>query len=101
MSICTARGFKATGAAVGIKGGGRLDAALVVSDHSVNCAAVFTQNKAPAAPVQLSKQHLSETQGVVKAVLLTSGNANAATGEPGLNAARTLTHAVATSLSCA
>jgi len=101
MSICTARGFKATGAAVGIKGGGRLDAALVVSDHPVNCAAVFTQNKAPAAPVQLSKQHLSETQGVVKAVLLTSGNANAATGEPGLNAARTLTQAVATSLSCA
>jgi glutamate N-acetyltransferase/amino-acid N-acetyltransferase len=100
MSVVAPKGFRATGAAVGIKGGGRLDAALVVSDESVATAAVFTQNKAAAAPVQLSKAHLAATQGRGRGVLLTSGNANAATGKPGLTAASALCDVVAASMGC-
>ncbi len=100
MSILGPSGFSASGAAIGIKGAGRLDAALVVASEPVSAAGVFTQNKAPAAPVQISRQHLASTGGAVRAVLLTSGNANAATGETGLGAASTLCEQVAVELGC-
>ena len=95
MSVLAAAGFQAGGAAIGIKGGGRLDAALVVADSAVTTAAVFTQNKACAAPVQVSRAHLDASGRAMRAVVLTSGNANAATGEQGLLAANTLCDAVA------
>ncbi len=46
-------------------------------------AAVFTSNKVQAAPVLVSKKHLSKSKNQVKAVILNSGCANAATGELG------------------
>ncbi len=101
MSVVAPRGFKAAGAAIGIKGGGRLDAALVVADDvAAAAAAVFTQNKAPAAPVQLSRDHLAKTGNRVRAILLTSGNANAATGIEGLAAAEALSDYVARDVGC-
>ena len=93
-------GFSAAGKAVGIKGGDQLDAALVVAVEPATAAAVFTKNKAPAAPVQTSRLHLAASGGQVRAVLLTSGNANAATGESGLTVTRALCDAVAASLGC-
>ncbi|HEV3370150.1 MAG TPA: bifunctional glutamate N-acetyltransferase/amino-acid acetyltransferase ArgJ, partial [Acidimicrobiales bacterium] len=53
-------------------------------------AGVFTANLAAAAPVQLSRRHLQAAAGQVAGVILTSGNANAATGGPGLEAATRL-----------
>jgi len=100
MSILAPKGFQAAGSAIGIKGAGRLDAALVSTSVPVSAAGVFTKNKAPAAPVQISRQHLASTQGAVRAVLLTSGNANAATGAVGLDAASTLCEQVAVALEC-
>jgi glutamate N-acetyltransferase/amino-acid N-acetyltransferase len=100
MSILAPSGFSASGAAIGIKGAGRLDAALVAASGPVSAAGVFTQNKAPAAPVQISRQHLASTGGAVRAVLLTSGNANAATGQAGLVAASSLCEQVAAELEC-
>jgi glutamate N-acetyltransferase/amino-acid N-acetyltransferase len=102
MSVTAVEGFVASGAAIGIKGAARLDAALVASSRGpVAAGAVFTQNKAPAAPVQVSRDHLAATHGRITAVLLTSGNANAATGADGLVAANTLCDEVAASLGCA
>jgi len=51
-------GFRAAGVACGIKKSGGLDLALIVSDTPASSAAVFTTNKAVAAPVIVSKARL-------------------------------------------
>jgi glutamate N-acetyltransferase/amino-acid N-acetyltransferase len=83
MSITAAKGFVAGGLACGIKESGAPDLALVATDdhRAVPAAAVFTSNLAQAAPVQISRAHLAN--GHAAAVVLSSGNANAATGESG------------------
>ncbi len=92
MSVTAAGGFVAAGGSAGIKAGGAFDLALVATEDgtAVPCAGVFTSNLAPAAPVQVSRSHLGATGGRAAAVVLTSGNANAATGAAGLEAARRL-----------
>jgi glutamate N-acetyltransferase/amino-acid N-acetyltransferase len=89
VSVTAAPGFVAAGGSVGIKAGGAFDLALVATEdgRAVPCAGVFTSNLAPAAPVQVSRSHLGAIGGRAAAVVLTSGNANAATGGPGLEAA--------------
>lgn len=70
----------------GIKKPDLLDLALVVSANRGPIAGVFTKNQVVAAPVLLDRQHLR--QGMGRAMLINSGNANACTGKPGLVAAR-------------
>ena len=88
MSVTAAKGFVAGGIACGIKESGAPDLALVATDDHVPvpAAAVFTSNLAQAAPVQVSRAHLAD--GHAAAVVLSSGNANAATGESGRRDAR-------------
>jgi glutamate N-acetyltransferase/amino-acid N-acetyltransferase len=88
MSVTEAPGFVAGGIASGIKESGAPDLALVATDdHApVPAAAVFTSNLAQAAPVQISRAHLADRHAA--AVILSSGNANAATGEAGRRDAR-------------
>jgi glutamate N-acetyltransferase/amino-acid N-acetyltransferase len=76
-------GFGAGGLACGIKESGDPDLALVATaDRApVIAAGVFTTNLAQAAPVQISRRHLAD--GRAAAVVLSSGNANAATGDAG------------------
>jgi glutamate N-acetyltransferase/amino-acid N-acetyltransferase len=76
-------GFDAGGRACGIKESGDPDLALVATaDRSpATAAGVFTTNLAQAAPVQVSRRHLADARAT--AVLLSSGNANAATGAAG------------------
>jgi glutamate N-acetyltransferase/amino-acid N-acetyltransferase len=82
MSITTPRGFRASGVTAGLKASGRPDLALVVNDGpSHAAAAVFTSNRVEAAPVTWSRQVLSD--GIVEAVILNSGGANACTGPQG------------------
>ena len=58
--VATPLGFCAAGHYVGIKAPGRgLDLALIVSDRPATAAAVFTLNRAQAAPVLVSKEHLA------------------------------------------
>ena len=85
MSITTPKGFVASGVASGIKASGALDLALVATDDGapVPTAATFTTNLAAAAPVQVSRDHLRANGGRAAAVLVSSGNANAATGAQG------------------
>ncbi len=93
MSVTSARGFRAAGVAAGIKAGGQLDLALVVSESGpVPSAAVFTRSMTAAAPVSLSRSHLAD--GRSAAVVLNSGCANAGTGERGAAAARAMAEAV-------
>ena len=94
------QGFKMTAVAAGIKAGGALDLALIYSERPANAAAVFTQNTFIAAPLVLSQQHLRETGHRIRAVIVNSGNANAATGEAGVQAARGTAEALASHLGC-
>jgi glutamate N-acetyltransferase/amino-acid N-acetyltransferase len=76
------KGFRAAGVAAGLKSGGGLDVALVVNDGPLASAAgVFTSNRVKAAPVLWSVQVLRG--GVLRAVVLNSGGANACTGPAG------------------
>jgi glutamate N-acetyltransferase / amino-acid N-acetyltransferase len=92
MSVTEPDGFVAAGGSAGIKAGGVPDVAVVATDdgHAVAAAGVFTSNLAAAAPVQVSRAHLQATSGRAAGVILTSGNANAATGEAGREAASSL-----------
>ena len=97
MSVTAPPGFVAIGGAAGIKAGGVPDVAVVATaeGRAVPAAGVFTANLAAAAPVQVSRAHLAATGGRAAGVLLTSGNANAATGAAGRAAAERLCAAVA------
>jgi len=95
-------GFVAAGVACGIKESGAPDLALVATadGRPVPAAAVFTSNLAPAAPVQVSRAHLAATGGYASAVVINSGNANAATGATGREQAERTCALVAEGLGC-
>lgn len=99
--VATPAGFRAAGLYVGIKAAGRgPDLALIVSDAPATAAAVFTTNKAQAAPVLVSRDHLAQSGGRARAVVVNSGCANACTGEVGLQDAREMTTLTASLVGC-
>jgi glutamate N-acetyltransferase/amino-acid N-acetyltransferase len=82
MSVTSPMSFRAAGVAAGLKPGGARDVALVVNDGPHDAAVgVFTRNRVKAAPVLWSQQVLADRR--LRAVLLNSGGANAATGPAG------------------
>jgi glutamate N-acetyltransferase/amino-acid N-acetyltransferase len=85
MSVTAARGFRASGVSARISKLGP-DLALVACDGACTGAAMFTTNRVQAAPVIVSKAHLDLAQP--HAVVVNSGNANAATGARGVRGAR-------------
>lgn len=76
----------------------RLDLALIFSDRPAAAAGVFTQNRVCAAPVQVCRERLP-AEGV-RGVVVCSGNANACTGQRGLEDARRMTEVAAEALGC-
>ncbi|MEH0938392.1 bifunctional glutamate N-acetyltransferase/amino-acid acetyltransferase ArgJ [Micromonospora psammae] len=82
MTVTTPRGFRAAGIAAGLKSSGAADVALLVNDGpDATVAGVFTTNRVKAAPVLWTQQVVRG--GVVRAVVLNSGGANACTGPAG------------------
>jgi len=98
--VATARGFRASGISAGIKASGNPDLMILVSDTPATAAAVFTLNKVQAAPVTVSKEHLATSGGVVRAIVVNSGCANACTGDSGMAAAREMTAETAKLVGC-
>jgi len=98
--VATARGFRAAGISAGIKTTARPDIALVVSDTPATAAAAFTLNKVQAAPVLVSKEHLAKSGGIVRAIVVNSGCANACTGDTGMADARTMAADTAKLVGC-
>jgi len=95
-SVSAPAGFRAAGIACGIKKkAGALDLALIVSDAPAASAAVFTTNKAQAAPVLVSKARLAASGGYSRVVAINSGCANACTGPDGLATAEAMADAAA------
>jgi glutamate N-acetyltransferase/amino-acid N-acetyltransferase len=93
-------GFRWASATAGIKSSGRPDLALAVCDASSSAAAMFTSNQVVAAPVTVGRRHLAATGGRVAAVLVNAGNANCATGEPGIEDCHRSCVAVAEAFGC-
>ena len=82
MSVTSPLGFRAAGVAAGLKESALPDVAVVINDGpSAAAAGVFTANRVKAAPVLWSRQVLAG--GMVRAVALNSGGANACTGPAG------------------
>ena len=86
MSVTAPKGFVASGVHCGIRKNDRRDLALVRSLEPATGAGMFTINRVQAAPVVVCKEHLAGAQP--QAVVVNSGNANAATGAAGIAHAR-------------
>jgi glutamate N-acetyltransferase/amino-acid N-acetyltransferase len=85
--VCAPRGFRAGGIRCGIKAGAhKRDLALVCSAKPCSSAAVFTTNRVKAANILVTQEH--SKAGKIRALIANSGNANACTGNAGLDAAR-------------
>lgn len=79
----------------------RKDMALVEFGEGSVAAGAFTTNKFCAAPVIVSRKHLGEAGAApVRAIVINSGNANAATGDKGLEAAEATAELVAQTVGC-
>ena len=88
------QGFRAAGVACGIKPNGAMDLGMVVSDSpATTSAARFTRSGAHSAPVLVSRRRADLR--ALRAVIVNSGNANAATGGRGLDDAAKMQGAAA------
>jgi len=90
-------GFRYSALYAGIRKAQKDDLSLIVSDIPAAAAGVFTQNKAMAAPVILSKENLAATNGTARAIMTNAGNANCAT-KTGMKVAVATTKALAKAL---
>lgn len=78
------RGFVFSAGLAGIKASGKPDLAYAEAPAGAAAAAVFTTNRVVAAPVEVGRAHLKSAKGRIRAVVVNSGNANCATGAPGV-----------------
>jgi glutamate N-acetyltransferase/amino-acid N-acetyltransferase len=87
--VCAPKGFRAGGVWCGIKASStKKDLALIYSEKTCNCAAMYTSNRVKAASVLLSQIHLAN--GKCHGIIANSGNANACTGALGLQHAKAM-----------
>jgi glutamate N-acetyltransferase/amino-acid N-acetyltransferase len=87
-TLAIPRGFRASGIKAGLKASGSLDMAVLTADQPCAAAGTFTTNRVCAAPVKWCREILPADD--IRAIVINSGNANAATGDQGLaNAQRT------------
>lgn len=93
--IASPKGFLASGVHVGLKKK-KLDMALMASEVDCVCAAAFTTNVVKAAPVVYDREVLAG--GLARAIVVNSGNANACTGEKGMEDAREMAKCTASLL---
>jgi glutamate N-acetyltransferase/amino-acid N-acetyltransferase len=98
LPLFVPRGFSASGVTAGLKASGSADMAMLVADFPAAAAGAFTQNRVCAAPVKWCRDRLPADD--ICAVVINSGNANAATGAQGLENARRTAAAAASLLQC-
>jgi glutamate N-acetyltransferase/amino-acid N-acetyltransferase len=87
-------GIRIGTAEAGIRKAGRRDLTVLLLDEGSSVAGVFTRNRFRAAPVQVCEAHLAAGHGI-RALVINTGNANAGTGAPGMQAARNTCNALA------
>lgn len=91
-------GFKAGGTICGLKVSGKIDLGLLLGVEGTRCFGAFTRNAFSAAPVQVCKEYLAKSS-LARGVVVNSGNANACTGEDGLQNAYSMSQTAAELLS--
>lgn len=79
-------GVYASGISAGIKNNGKKDLAFIFVPSAYGSAGVFTRSAFAAPPLLLTKQSMKK--GVLRALIVNSGNANAGTGAAGLRDAK-------------
>ncbi len=93
-NICAPKGFLVSSVHAGIrKNSKKSDLAIIYSEVPAIAAGVFTLNQIKAAPVILTKNHLK--QGLLQAIVVNSGNANACTGDLGMKHAEIMADSIA------
>jgi len=80
--INAVRGFKTAGVNCGIKGYGKKDLALILSEKVATAAGTFTTNRVKASCVVENSKVIR--QGSAQAIIVNSGNANSCTGRRGI-----------------
>jgi len=98
LPLSVPRGFRASGVTAGLKASGSSDLAVLASDQFCTAAGAFTLNRVCAAPVKWCRELLPADD--IRAIVVNSGNANAATGTQGLDNARRTAAAAAAHLNC-
>jgi glutamate N-acetyltransferase/amino-acid N-acetyltransferase len=98
--ITAPNAFRASGIACGIKANGRRDLAIIAAPQPVAAAAIFTTNRAKAAPILVSQEHLATSGGRAQVIVTNSGCANACTGRQGLDDAREMARLAAERMGC-
>ena len=93
LSLIAVPGICLGTASAGIKRPGRVDVLLIEVAEGAECAAVYTRNAFCAAPVLVARAH--QARAKPRYLLVNSGNANAGTGQQGLDAATACCRAVA------
>ena len=93
-------GFRWSAVRAGIKASGKPDLALAACDSPAEAGVMYTSNQVVAAPITVGRRHLAATGGKVSAVIVNAGNANCATGEPGIEACHKSCVAVADAFGC-
>jgi len=97
-NILSVKGVQLATVIAGIKNGLKPDLVLITFEPDTVCAGVFTRNAFCAAPVIVAKNHLAQANP--RALLINSGNANAGTGDQGLNDAEQSCVLVASAVGC-
>ncbi|MGM9923988.1 MAG: bifunctional glutamate N-acetyltransferase/amino-acid acetyltransferase ArgJ [Bacillus sp. (in: firmicutes)] len=82
-TILSAKGYKTGGYHTGVRAI-KKDLGIIVSDTLANAAAVYTRSVTQAAPIHVTKATMEQSGGQIQAIIVNSGNANAATGEQGM-----------------
>jgi glutamate N-acetyltransferase/amino-acid N-acetyltransferase len=72
-------GFRYSATFAGIRKIVKDDLALIVSDTPATAAAVFTQNRVAAGPVEIARKNVRAARGRMRGILVNAGNANCAT----------------------
>jgi glutamate N-acetyltransferase/amino-acid N-acetyltransferase len=94
-------GFRASGVYAGLKTRQFPDVGLLLNEGpSPTAAAVFTTNKVFAAPIKVGREHMAESGGRLRAVVVNAGNANACTGRQGEKDARRMCQLAAAVAGC-
>lgn len=99
-SIDVVKGFSSAGVHAGLKNESMLDLALIVSDSDCISAGVFTKNRIKAAPVLVNQEHLMKNPERMRAVVINTVSANAATGETGMIDSRKMAEIAAEKIAC-
>lgn len=95
-TITSARGFLAAGVHCGVKKSGKYDLGMIFCPTGAKAAAVFTTNRIVSAAVTVCREHAKSSS--IAAVVANSGNANACTGQKGIDNALSMCRRTAQAL---